>query len=146
MRLALDLILPADTRLLAATRRALTLYLKEFGTPAEIVDDVILALDEACSNVLVHAFPNGFSQGATYRVRADLRPERIQIDVHDEGVGFDVMAKPPPRDADAHLSASGRGLEVMRRLMTTVEIESPTATGGTRLRMVRKLASPADSD
>lgn len=146
MRLALDLILPADTRLLAATRRVLALYLREFGTPNEIIDDVILAMDEACSNVLVHAFPAEYAAMATYRLCADLGPERIQIEVCDEGVGFDVMAKPPPRDADAHLSASGRGLEVMRRLMTTVEIESPTATGGTRLRLVRKLASSADSD
>jgi hypothetical protein len=33
----------------------------------------------------------------------------------------------------------------MRRLMTTVEVESPTATGGTRLRLVRRLAPTGGS-
>ncbi len=150
MRLALDLILPADSRLLAATRNILAVYLAAVGTPPEIVDDVILAMDEACSNVLVHAFPDwdkggaGARDGATYRLCADLRGDRIVIEVVDDGIGFDVMAAPPRRDENRHLAGSGRGLEVMRRLMTTVEVESPTATGGTRLRLVRELQPTAD--
>jgi len=141
MQLALDLSLPADTRLLAVTRKVLTLYLSEFGAPGEIIDDVILAMDEACSNVLKHAFPD--READNYRLRADLQHDQILIEVLDEGIGFDVMSKPRSRDDDGALPAGGRGLEVMRRLMTTVEVESPTATGGTRLRLVRKLPPTA---
>jgi sigma-B regulation protein RsbU (phosphoserine phosphatase) len=133
VRLALDLNLPAETRLLAATRRALAVYLSAFGTPDDIVDDVILAVDEACSNVLTHAFPRG--QPGNYMLRADLRPEVIMIEVVDEGMGFDPMAR---RSAEL-LGIGGRGLDVMRRLMTTVEVESPTPAGGTRLRMCRQI-------
>lgn len=141
MRVALDMSLPADTRLLATTRKVLALYLDGFGAPSEVVDDVILAMDEACSNVVQHAFPDGI--GDNYRLRADLQPEQILIEVLDDGVGFDVMAKPSPR-YDGRLASTGRGLEVMRRLMTSVEVESPTATGGTRLRLVRKLPPSAE--
>jgi anti-sigma regulatory factor (Ser/Thr protein kinase) len=133
MRLALDLSLPAETRFIGATRRALTLYLYEFGAPAEIVDDIVLALDEACSNVLQHAFPDG--QGGHYALRAELRPEEVLIEVVDRGVGFNPMER---RHGDL-MDLSGRGFEVMRRLMTSVEVESPTATGGTRLRMSRHI-------
>jgi anti-sigma regulatory factor (Ser/Thr protein kinase) len=139
MRLALDLSLPADTRILAATRKVLAVYLREFGAPAEIVDDVILAMDEACSNVVKHAYPDGMAHDYNYLLRADLQREQILIEVVDEGIGFDIMAKPAYRMDDGHLAVSGRGLEVMRRLMTTVEVESPTSSGGTRLRLVRKL-------
>ncbi len=59
MRLALDLKLPAETGCSAATRKVLAVYLREFGTPPDIVDDVILAMDEACSNVFKHAYPDG---------------------------------------------------------------------------------------
>ena len=142
MRLALDLSLPTDTRLLAATRKILALYLGEFETPSEVIDDVIWAMDEACSNVVKHAFPDG--GGENYRLRADLEPGQILIEVLDDGVGFDVMARPASREYDARLAVSGRGLDVMRRLMTSVEVESPTATGGTRLRLVRKLAPTAE--
>ncbi|MDQ6614508.1 MAG: ATP-binding protein [Actinomycetota bacterium] len=137
MQLALDLSLPAESRLLAAARAVLAVCLREFGAPAGVVDDVILATDEACTNVLRHAYPEG--RANNYVLRADLQQERIQIEVVDEGVGFDLMAKPPPRDDDGHLAPSGRGFEVMCRLMTSVEIESPTPTGGTRLRLVRLL-------
>jgi len=142
MRLALDLSLPADTRLLAATRKLLAVYLTEFGAPPGIVDDVILAMDEACTNVLTHAYPDGGD--ANYVLRADLQRDKVLIEVVDEGVGFDLMSRPAPRDEDAHMAGSGRGLEVMRRLMTTVEVESPTPTGGTRLRLVRLLPPVTD--
>jgi anti-sigma regulatory factor (Ser/Thr protein kinase) len=139
IRLELDLTLPADRRLLAATRKVVAVCLGEFGTPREVVDDIILAMDEACSNVLVHAFPGDDIEEFTYRLCADVTPGEIQIEVQDNGIGFDVMAKPKPRGDNAHMATGGRGLEVMRRLMTSVEVESPTATGGTRLRLVRKL-------
>jgi anti-sigma regulatory factor (Ser/Thr protein kinase) len=139
MRLALDLRLPADTRILAATRKVVALYLQEFGAPPEIVDDVILAMDEACSNVVKHAYPDDLAHDSNYLLRADLQQEQILIEVVDEGIGFDIMAKPPNRVEDGHFASGGRGLDVMRRLMTTVEVESPTSSGGTRLRLVRKL-------
>jgi anti-sigma regulatory factor (Ser/Thr protein kinase) len=140
VRLALDLSLPADIELLAATRRVLAVCLEEFGAPDEVVYDVILAIDEACTNVVRHAYPQGHD--GSYLLRADLQREKILIEVVDDGVGFDIMEKPrhPPETCDVgKLAVSGRGMDVMRRLMTTVEVESPTPTGGTRLRMTRLL-------
>ncbi|MDQ1376884.1 MAG: serine/threonine-protein kinase RsbW [Acidimicrobiaceae bacterium] len=142
MRLALDLKLPADSRFLGATRKALAVYLREFGAPVPVIDDVILAMDEACSNVLQHAYPHGHDN--MFLLRADLQRDKILIEVEDEGVGFDIMTNRIRLGEDGHLAASGRGLEVMRRLMTTVEVESPTPAGGTRLRLVRQLTSLGD--
>ena len=142
MQLELNLTLPVDSRWLAVTRATLTMYLAELGMPSYVVDDVILAMDEACANVLLHAYPEGY-QG-NYRLCAHLDPERIQIEVVDDGTGFDQMSKPPARDEDAQMSPSGRGLEVMRRLMTTVEVESPTEEGGTRLRLTRLVPSTSE--
>jgi anti-sigma regulatory factor (Ser/Thr protein kinase) len=142
MQLALDLRLPADSRLLGVTRKVLGLYLQAIGTPVAVIDDVILAMDEACTNVLKHAYPQGHDNN--FLLRADLQREQILIEVVDEGVGFDIMAKRHRSDEDGHLVASGRGLEVMRRLMTTVEVESPTPAGGTRLRLVRQLTPLGD--
>jgi sigma-B regulation protein RsbU (phosphoserine phosphatase) len=139
MHLALDLNLPADTRLLAATRKVLAVYLREFGAPDGVIDDVILAMDEACTNVVKHAYPDGPSDDSTYLIRADIGHERVLIEVVDEGIGFDIMTKSSVRQDDGDLALGGRGMDVMRRLMTTVEVESPTASGGTRLRLVRLL-------
>jgi serine/threonine-protein kinase RsbW len=135
MRLTLALTLPADERLLPTTRRFVASYLQAIGLPGDVTDEVILAMDEACSNVVKHAFPGGHGN---YQVRADLRPEEIAIEVEDHGVGFDPMSN---RAGGVH-SLAGRGLQIMRQLMTSVEVESPTASGGTRLCMRRRVATP----
>jgi serine/threonine-protein kinase RsbW len=136
MHLTLSLKLPTDERLLPTTRRFIACYLQAVGLPGEVTDDVILAMDEACSNVVKHAFPEG---PGSYELRADLRPEEVVIEVEDDGVGFDPMND----RGGGVLALAGRGLQIMRRLMTSVEVESPTASGGTRLSMRRRLAAPA---
>jgi len=134
-QLVLQLELPADARLLPRTRRAVSGYLEDVGAEAEDRADVVLALDEACANVIRHAFPTGVA--GTIRLRAEIAEDAVTVQVEDNGVGFDAVAatrrKPGPE------ATSGRGLHMIRTLMTTVQLESPTETGGTRLRMQKLL-------
>lgn len=134
-QLVLQLELPADARLLPRTRRAVSGYLEEAGAEPDDRADVVLALDEACANVIRHAFPAGTT--GTIRLRAEIADHTVTVQVEDDGVGFDAfqatMRDPGPEDT------SGRGLFMIRRLMTTVQLESPTETGGTRLRMQKLL-------
>lgn len=123
--------------MLPRTRAAVSGYLEETTTPSDVVDDVILALDEACANVIRHAFPEGVD--GTIRLLAEIDHESVTVLVEDDGVGFD------PFQVDlssANLEdTAGRGLHLMRMLMTSVDVESPTESGvGTRLRMQRQLS------
>jgi phosphoserine phosphatase RsbU/P len=133
MHLSVALSLPAEERLVPAARKAVGELLMAADLPEGAVDDVILALDEACSNVLQHAFPHGGP--GSYELRADVRPGEVVIDVIDHGVGFDPMDRRPAEIMDV----TGRGFEIMRRVMTRVEVESPTLQGGTRLRLCKQL-------
>jgi len=128
--------------MLTRTRWALLGYLQELGTTDDTAADVILALDEACANVVRHAFPTG---DGTFRLAADISDDEVMVEVEDDGVGFDTLAI--GTRAIAPDALSGRGLRIIHRLMTSVELESPIdncATGGTRLRMRKRLhpASP----
>jgi anti-sigma regulatory factor (Ser/Thr protein kinase) len=121
------------------TRRALAGYLDDMGATAELVHESILALDEACANVIRHAFPrNVFPDGeGTYRISADLDGRELVIVVEDDGVGFnpfEATGLGAGRDSEA-----GRGLGLIRQLMTSVEVESPRPGGGTRLCMRRNI-------
>lgn len=129
--LVLQLELPADARLLPRTRKAVAGYLEELGADADERADVVLALDEACANVIRHAFPNGTA--GTIRLRAEIAHDAVTVQVEDDGTGFDALAA-TRREPDLE-DTSGRGLHMIRKLMTTVQLESPTETGGTRLRM-----------
>jgi serine/threonine-protein kinase RsbW len=137
MRLILQLVLPTDARLLPRTRRAIAEYLAEIGASQEHADDVILALDEACANVIRHAFPDG--DDASFRVVAEITDEDVCMSVEDDGVGF----MPDAVDLHGPDSTSGRGLDIIRQVMTSVEVRSPTESGsGTRLHMRKRLREP----
>jgi anti-sigma regulatory factor (Ser/Thr protein kinase) len=134
MHLLLALNLPAEECLVPAARKAIAGFLVAAGVGEDAVDDIVLALDEACSNVLQHAFPAG--DPGSYELRADFRPEEVVIEVVDHGVGFDAM-----NFRSAGMELTGRGLDIMRRVMTSVEVESPRAGGGTRLRLRKRLVA-----
>ena len=92
VRLALD-------RLLAGRRVA----------PAR-VDDIRLAITEACANAVVHAYPEG--EAGTVRVTAAVTPETLMVTVRDHGPGF-----------GARRSTIGVGMLLMRTLAESVRID-----------------------
>jgi len=69
------------------------------------------------------AIKHGNRQDPTKRIDVELRlsPERVQIEIGDEGVGFDPASVPDPTD-DRNLELpTGRGLMLMRSYMTSVQ-------------------------
>ncbi|MGI8794874.1 MAG: ATP-binding protein [Acidimicrobiales bacterium] len=131
MHIVFQLSSPATPRLLAETRRVLHGYLEIVGIDPEVIAEVVLAVDEACANVIRHAASGPEDE---YVLRADLTPERIAISVDDSGPGFDPDAvRLPDREA-----TSGRGLQIIREFMSSVDIDH-TPPRGTRLRMERTL-------
>lgn len=133
MRLQVDLTVPTEARLISQTRRVFTGYLEEMGVDMDDVSDVGVALSEACSNVLRHA---DLGKDESFRLRAELRPEEIVVSVEDDGVGLPANAGANHADPDA---TSGRGLHLIRALMTSVSVESTPARQGTRIRMRKSL-------
>lgn len=139
MRLVIQLELPNDAQILPRTRRAIDGYLEDVGSDGDTRADVVLALDEACVNVIRHAFPDGVD--GSIRLWAEITDSAVRVQVEDDGVGFDpceVRLRPTgPEDT------SGRGLRIISQLMTNVTFESPiTPAGGTRISMEKKLAPP----
>ena len=135
MRLVLQLHIPADARLLPRTRQAVQGFVEETAGSDEVIGDIVLALDEACANVIRHAFPTGVE--GNIRLLAEIDDEAVTVLVEDDGVGFDPFHVDLSSDIEA---TSGRGLHLIRMLMTSVDVESPTESGnGTRLRMQKQL-------
>lgn len=135
MRLELHLRLPAETRLLSRTRKTVAGYLSDIGATSECVDDVVLALDEACANAIRHGAVAGADAG--YDLHASVTPERVDIEVTDGGPGLDPRRLAGgPAAADA---TSGRGLHLIRELMHDVTITRAGESGGTVVRMARDL-------
>ena len=78
-----------------------------------------LALEEALTNAVRHGNTLDPHRCVSVRVKATL--EKIVMDVHDDGEGFNFENLPDPTVGDRVSKPSGRGVFLMRQLMDTVE-------------------------
>ena len=75
---------PSELHALPLVRRQLDGLLDETSAEREKRWDVRLAVTEACSNVIRHAYP---ASGGTFHVSAELRPGLLEVTVSDAGRG-----------------------------------------------------------
>jgi serine/threonine-protein kinase RsbW len=133
--LTLSVALPRESVSVPVVRRLATQALRAFGVDDGDVEDVRLAITEACANVIDHA-------GATdtYDVKVELSTEQCAITVVDQGSGFDADGVPTGAADDAEM---GRGLALMRALVDNVAfLNEPQA--GAVVHMVKTLNYDAD--
>ena len=130
---AVTLTIPARPEYVTLCRLALTGLARLRAVPDETVADVKLALTEACSNAVRHAYPNGTG---VVEIVYELRPDRLVIEVADAGAGFDA---PPPTEPRDELAEGGLGIAIIRAIADELEIDSRDGGRGSRLRFVKLL-------
>jgi serine/threonine-protein kinase RsbW len=133
--LDLSLSLPRESSSVPVVRRLAAQALRAFGVDGGDIDDVQLAITEACANVVEHA-----TDADTYEVKVELAANRCAITVVDQGMGFDATAVPSPAPADAE---SGRGLMLMRALVDNLAFQSEPQAGAV-VHMVKSLRFDED--
>ena len=84
---------------------------------------VRLALEEALVNGFRHGNRGDASKSVTVRCLVDAR--RMQLEVQDEGEGFNPSTVPDPTAEENIEIPSGRGIMLMRAYMTSVEYVPP---------------------
>jgi anti-sigma regulatory factor (Ser/Thr protein kinase) len=97
-----------------------------------------LAVSEILTNIIQHAYQG---KGGQIRGEFQLEADRIQIDVYDRGVPFDLADVPevdpePPRDV-RRTSDRGRGVHIVRQVMDEVDYW-PSTEAGNHWRMVKR--------
>ena len=132
---AVRLRIPAKPEYIALCRLALTGLAQARALDSDTVGDLKLALTEAVSNSVRHAY--GTPGEGQVDIRYELGPDRICVDVIDDGAGFDPE-EAPSFDGD-ELSEGGLGIAIIRTIADDVEIESRPGERGSRLRFVKKL-------
>jgi serine/threonine-protein kinase RsbW len=128
------LTIPAKPEYITLGRLALTAIAGVRPVSDETLYDLKLALTEACTNSVRHAYENG--REGNVEIVYELQPDRLVIEVGDEGAGFE-----PLDDSNGHegeLEEGGLGIEIIRALADEVEI-GPREEGGSRLRFVKLL-------
>ena len=127
---AVRLTLPARPENVAVARQALGGLASALDIDSAVLTDMKMALSEACTNVVVHAYPDG---EGTMEVEMHPEGEAVRIVVRDTGAGI----KPRP---ERHEHALGLGLPLMASLADDFEIHG--SGQGTEVRMIFPLERP----
>jgi len=130
------LTIPARPESITLGRLALTAIAGVHPVSDETLHDLKLALTEACTNSVRHAYEGG--RVGNVEIVYELEPDRLIVEVGDEGGGFELDER--PTDGNGDLAEGGLGIAIIRALADEVEI-GPRAEGGSRLRFVKFLAA-----
>ncbi len=122
---------PEPSHLLRARER-LRDYLRQYCASPEVIDDLVLCVEEACTNAIRHS-----GAGDDIEIALAFEAERLVAQVRDRGRGFDTASFDPARHPDPSAD-HGRGLFIIAALMDSLELR---LDGGLEVRMAR--AAPA---
>jgi serine/threonine-protein kinase RsbW len=129
------LTIPARAEYITLCRLALTGIARVRDLSEELLADLKLALTEATSNSVRHAYADGGD--GVVEISYELLADKLVIEVTDEGAGFDpVEAEGPPED----LSEGGLGIAIIRAIADEVEIRQRPGGKGLQLRFEKALA------
>jgi serine/threonine-protein kinase RsbW len=131
---AIRLTIPAKPEYISLGRLALTGVSRLRELSQETLADLKLALTEACSNVVRHAYPGG---GGHVEIVYSLLADRLVIEVADNGEGFEPAEA---GDDDDELTEGGLGIAIIRAVADELEIGRGEDGRGSRLRLVKLLS------
>ncbi len=130
---------PVKTRVLSILRCVATTVAREVGFVEAEIDQIEMAVDEACANVIRHAYtpdPSGklpviSPSDCVLHMRVSVSENRVSFCVRDKGVGLD--RKPAgAASVDEYVKRGGKGglgIYIIRNFMDEVDYECPPGEG-----------------
>ena len=112
----------SDPRLLGSIRNLVRGWVDSFDLGGEVADEVMLAIDEACSNVIRHAYQGHCEHTVELTLRSD--ESFLEFRVCDEGIPCppeNVKRRPlrPPDPDD--LTPGGLGVQLIYEVFDDVQ-------------------------
>jgi serine/threonine-protein kinase RsbW len=107
----MQLALPARAENIAIVRHAFGALGEVYALDSQTLSDIRLAVTEACTNVVVHAYPDG--RDGPMEVHATLLGEELTVVVRDEGEGIGPRPDSP---------GLGLGLPLIASLAESVQL------------------------
>lgn len=119
-----ELLLPAEPESVALARQMVRGLVDALGWGEESRTDISIAVTEACTNAVLHAYPA--DSAGEYEVHAWVEPELLVVAVRDRGRGIVPSVTSP---------AAGLGLGLPLMLAIGDEVNFSNEDGVTEVRM-----------
>lgn len=131
----LDVTFTARAENLKEIRRAVRDAVKRAGCQDRIADDIVIAIDEACQNVIRHAY--GGDSDEPIELAMQVNGGELIARIRDNAPTVDAAAI-TPRDLD-DLRPGGLGTHFMREIMDSVDYAAGSSERGNLLTMRKKI-------
>ena len=98
--------------------------LEDQGVPDLQAHKLVLAVDEVCANLIIHA--NDCNPHSHIEFNIDFRPKQIIFTFRDKGVGFDIneYESPSMEELISTRRQGGLGLMLVKRIMDKIEFST----------------------
>jgi serine/threonine-protein kinase RsbW len=130
------LTFPAKPEYITLGRLALTGLARLHPLSEETLGDLKLALTEACTNCVLHAYAD---RPGNVEITYELQADRLAVEVADDGPGFEYANG---NGDETDLMEGGLGLAIIRALADEFELGQREGRPGSRLRFVKLLSKP----
>ena len=129
------LTIPAKAEYITLVRLALSGLSRLRPLSEETLGDLKLAVTEACTNSVRHGYGDG---EGTVDILYELQPDRLVVEVADDGPGFDAAGDRPTEE---NLQEGGLGIAIIKAVSDEFEAGERAEGQGSRLRFTKLLES-----
>jgi serine/threonine-protein kinase RsbW len=130
--------IPPKPQFVSLCRLALTAICREHRFTDDDIADLKLAITEACSNSIRHAYVDELHDASKVYVSYEMQDDRLEVVVRDHGRGFEYEGA----NTD-DLPEGGLGISIIRAVCDEFEVLTDDGEPGAALRLV-KIRSAAE--
>ncbi|MBF0500896.1 MAG: ATP-binding protein [Candidatus Riflebacteria bacterium] len=130
-----ELQMHGDPRCLALIRRLIGASATSIAITGLVLNDIKLAVTEACTNVIKHAYK--YDNTRKFELKLLVSPYLFQVRISYNDPGFDPSTIPVPDLT--RIQEGGFGVFIMRQIMDDVFYHADSTSGAVELRLVKIL-------
>lgn len=119
-----EILIKSRTENLTTVREFISKIVEEIRTPKDIAADIVLAVDEACTNIIKHAYK--FLPDGDILIKLKYSKNKIEVKITDHGMPFSAETVPVP-DLKKYFEekrVGGLGMYLMKSLMDSVNYKT----------------------
>ncbi len=118
------LLVKSRTENLTTVREFISSAAEEVHAPQDIAGDIVLAVDEACTNIIKHAY--NYSPDGDIEIKLKYSDKKFVVKILDQGTAFapDTIPTPDLKKYFEEKRIGGLGMYLMKSLMDDVHYKS----------------------